>query len=350
MGIKRNIELDLEYQNPIRMSPVTPERAQSAAASSDTKTIEFWRRTWIRNVAENKRLFGSFAENGIHKLYNQLRLKPCIVIGAGPSLKHYAKYLRPFEEDGRKFEGNPGLPVISCLHNFAYLTDLGVKVDYWITLDAGDIVIEEMFEGGTQEKEFYREASKSQKLLSVMVTHPYLFENWKGEVVWFNSVMPDKGLCDEIDAVECYGPTVSSGGNVLGAAMYVAKAFMGANPIIFMGADFSFSHERKFHAWNSPYDVVGQVMQAVDIYGMKVPTWQSYYNFKLWFDSKVLTVPGEYINCSDGIFGAYPDGNIIQVKQAHIETVLEGYRCNTRIKPVFDDVSKRYTAGPFCLF
>jgi hypothetical protein len=350
MGIRRTIELDLEYQAPIRVAPISPGKAQSQAASSDEATMDFWRQTWIRNVTENKRKFGSFADNGIHKLVDIFKWKPCIIIGAGPSLKHYAKYLRAHEDQGRMFEGNPGIPVISCLHNFAYLVDLGVKVDYWITLDAGDIVIDEMFEGGTQDKEVYREFSKTQKLLSCIVTNPYLWENWRGEVIWYNAVMPDKTLTDAIDAVECYSPTVSSGGNVLGAAFYTAKAICGANPIIFMGADFSFSYEKKFHAWNSPYDKMGQVMYAIDVYGNKAPTWQSYYNFKLWFDSKVMTVPGEYINCSDGLFGAYPDGNIIQVKQSHIEHVLEGYRVSSRQKPIFEKVNERYTAGPYALF
>jgi hypothetical protein len=350
MGMKRTVELDLTYQAPIPSAPMSPQAAQEHAGRSDKTTLDFWRRTWVRNTAENKRKFGSFAEKGIHKLFDEMKWKPCIVIGAGPSLKHYAKYLVPHEADGKKFEGNPGIPVISCLHNFAFLVDLGVKVDYWVTLDAGDVVIDEMFEGGTKDHDFYREFSKTQKLLSVIVTNPYLFENWKGEVHWFNSVMPDPKLIEEIDAIECYSPTVSSGGNVLGAQFYIAKAIFGANPIIFMGADFSFSYEKKFHSWSSPYDVVGNVMQATDIYGMKCPTWPSYYGFKVWFDAKVQTVPGDYINCSDGIFGSYPDGNIVQVKQAHIENVLETYRVSSRKKPIMENYGQRFTSGPYCLF
>ena len=61
----------------------------------------------------------------------------------------------------------------------------------------------------------------------------------------------------------------------------------------------------------------------MDVFGNRVKTWKSYYNFKVWFDYIAENVPGTYINCTEGgIFGAYRDGNIKAVKQMPLQTFL----------------------------
>jgi hypothetical protein len=58
------------------------------------------------------------------------------------------------------------------------------------------------------------------------------------------------------------------------------------------------------------------VVRATDVFGHRVKTWQSYYNFKCWFESRACSVPGTYINATEGgILGSYPEGNIEQIKQ-----------------------------------
>lgn len=335
--MKRTVELDLEYQPPTAYPPAPPRQLASATTAHDSATIEFWREIWFRNIKANKEKFGSFKENGVHKLYEIWKWKPCIILGSGPSLKHYAKHLIAGEENGQKREGNPGIPVLSALHNFAYLEDLGVKVDHYVSLDAGEVVIDEMFEGGTKSQEEYKEISKKRSLLCYYATNPRLFDNWKGSVHWFNSVLPDDALKEKFHAIEKYNVFVSPGGNVLGACFYLAKAIFGCNPIIFMGADFSFSYDKKFHSWDSKYDKMGQAMKTVDIYGQPVSTWPSYNGFKIWFDLKAMEVPGVYINCSDGTMGAYPTGNLIAFQYMHIEKALEMYRVSSRIKPMIEN-------------
>lgn len=330
---------------------------QAQAASNDTATITHWRKIWLDNAKENKRIFGSFKENGAHVLYQTNLNKPAIVIGSGPSLKHYAKHLVRHDEDIMnpdgtvttvKREGNPGLMTLSALHNYGFLEDLGAQVDYYVTLDAGEVVINEMFEGGTKEREFYIERSKEKTLIAYIGTNPKLWENWKGKILFVNSITPDDNFNAEQDQIEPYCFSVSSGGNVLGACFYLAKAVMGSNPVVFMGADFSFGYENNFHSWKSPYDVMGQTSKVTDIYGHQVRTWPSYHNFKVWFETKAATVPGTYINCSDGIFGSYPEGNWIGVQQKHIEEVLEAYRVSSRLAPMLEDVTKRMI--PLVLF
>jgi len=332
MGIKRVEERNLEYQDPIPRPPIEPESMNQSASENDRATVDHWRDTWIRNARANKEKFGSFAEKGIHRLYNQWKWQPCIIIGAGPSLRFNAHRLKAGElKMGDKviesWKGNPGIKVISCLHNFAWLTDLGVKVDLWCTLDAGDIVINEIFEGGTKDHEFYRKASESQKVLAYIGTNPLFFDNWRGEVNFFNSILPNQSLQDAVDEVEVYIPTVSSGGNVLGGCMYIAKAMFGCNPIIFMGVDYCYDKDHQFHPWKSKYDKLGRYIRVVDVYGDKSPTWRSYLNFKTHIELTTLRAPGVYINCTEGgLLGAYPEGNIIQIEQMPLEKALEMYR------------------------
>ena len=100
-----------------------------------------------------------------------------------------------------------------------------------------------------------------------------------------------------------------------------------AGSIIFVGADFAFGYDRKFHSWNSKYDKkMGYVIPAVDVFGNRVPTWQSYNNFKAWFDWVSLRVPGVYFNCTEGgTLGAYPNGNLHSIKCMDLKECLDMY-------------------------
>lgn len=313
----RKAEVLLEYQNYIESLPVQPQQLYSQACSNDQITIESWRNIWIKNIQENHKKFGSFKDKSVGHLYGSQKYKPVIVAGAGPSLKM----------NGLELKNKKNICLLSCLHNFHYMIDNGIDVDYYVTLDAGEVTVEEVYEGGSKKPEEYWELSKGKKLLAYIGTSPRLLEKWQGEVYFFNAPIPDPSISAAIEAVEPFHLYISNGGNVLGACVYLAKAIMGANPIAFVGADFSFSYDKKFHAWDSKYDAkLGYVVKACDVFGQKVLTWQSYHNFKGWFDWLASTIPGLYINCSEGgTFGSYPDGNIMAVKQMSLAQFFEMY-------------------------
>lgn len=330
----KTVEIDLEFQDYIPVAPASPKELYSNACSADEITINTWRDTWIRHFNENHAKVGGFSDKGVGALYNLHQHKPVIIVGSGPSLKGNIEDLKQAK--------SVGIPVVSCLHNFHYLEDNGVEVDYYVTLDAGEVTVEEVAkEGGTRPEEEYWALTKERTLLAFVGTHPKLLERWQGKVLFFNSPIPDQAIVDEMAKTERFNTFVSTGGNVLGACFYLAKAVMGASPVIFVGADFAFSYTKKFHAWDSKYDSkVGQVMRVTDVFGNKVATWSSYYNFKCWFDSRVMVVPGFYINATEGgIFGAYAEGNIAQVKQMRLSDVIKMYGVNAPIKEQCDDPS-----------
>jgi len=315
--MERTVDMDFEYLNTIDIPPQSPRDLHKAAASNDDPTIETWRETWIKNMKDNHTASGPFCGQGIGQMYGEFNLKPAIIAGSGPSLANNIQDLR-----------NKGdIPLLSCLHNFHYMVDNKVDVNYFVTLDAGKVTIEEISEGGEKDHEYYVNATKNYTLCAFVGTDPGLIEQWKGKILWYNCPIPDQACKDAYDSTEVFHHYVSNGGNVLGACMYIAKAYGGANPIAFVGADFAFGYKKNFHPWKSKYDgKLGNCLRTVDCWGNKVYTWQSYMNFKKYFDSISMRVPGEWINCSEGgTYGVYPEGLIKSIKHKRLKEFMDGY-------------------------
>lgn len=325
MAVIKTVKMAFEYQPIIPNAPITPKQMYQNACSSDEITIESWRKQWVEQTKANKERFGSFKEHGIGKIFGKFHNQGCVIAGSGPSL---ANSIDPL----KKAKGN--VPLISCLHNFHYFTDNEITADFYVSLDAGEITIEEISEGGKKSHEEYLEATKNSTLLAFIGTHPKLLAAWKGKILFFNAPIPSVEVSKEIHEIENFNTYVSNGGNVLGACLYIAKAILGCSTIGFVGADFCFSYDNKFHAWDSKYDgKLGNYISLVDVFGHKVKTWQSYYNFKCWFDYIATQVPGLYVNCSEGgTFGAYNEGNIQHVIQMPLIRFLEGFTLYEQIR------------------
>jgi hypothetical protein len=322
--MKKMIEMDLEYMNYIDTPPAAPETLHKQACSNDEITIKSWKDQWIAQVKENHKNHGPFKDHSVGSLFGINKFKPAIIAGSGPSLKNNVRDL--------KLRGD--IPLISCLHNFHYMVDNEVTPEYYVTLDAGIITLEEIAEGGEKELEFYLEKTKDSTLLAFIGTHPKLLESWRGKILFYNAPIPDQGVIDAINEVEKFGVFVSNGGNVLGASLYIAKAIMGSNPIAYVGADFCFSYTKQFHPWKSKYDEkLGNVMRAIDVWGNKVLTWSSYWNFKNWFDYVSLRVPGIWVNCSEGgCMGAYNEGNLRSIIQMSLTGFIQQYNICEEIR------------------
>lgn len=320
----KKAEIYLEYQPYFDFPQQNRNGLYAQSCTGDEITVNAWRDTWLRNTKANKDRFGSFREHGLGQLHGIHRGQAAILVGSGPSLKDNAAGLLE----------NRGIPVLSCLHNFHFLEDLGVGADYYVTLDAGPVTIEEVSEGGTKTADEYWALTKERTLLAYIATDPRLLEKWQGKILFFNAPLPDPEIMAKLDEIEKFRTFVSSGGNVLGASTYIAKAIFGCNPLIFMGANFSFSYQEKFHGWDSKYDAhLGHCIRLTDVYGNKVKTWQSYANFKSWFDWLVQSVPGIYINASEGgCFGSYPDGNIRALQQMDLKDVLRMFNMCDELK------------------
>jgi hypothetical protein len=324
----RKAEITLEYQNYIERPPVSESNLYAQSCSNDAVTINSWRDTWISQFKANHAKHGPFKERSIGELFGKNKYRPAIIAGSGPSLKVNAEELKNRGE----------ILLISCLHNFHFFEDQGIAPDYYVTLDAGPVTIEEVSEGGTKTPEEYWALTKDRTLLAFISTHPDLLAKWQWKILFFNAPVPDQEFQNTVEQLERFNTYVSTGGNVLGASLYIARAIMQSATIAFVGADFAFSYNtgagHKFHAWGSKYDKnIGYVLKAIDVYGNSVKTWQSYANFKAWFECVAMKCPGIWINCTEGgTLGAYPEGNIMAIRQMELKAFIEMYEMGELIK------------------
>ena len=319
----KKAQIELEYQPYIEM-PVQPRSLFAEACENDEVTINSWRPTWEKNVKANHEKYGPFSQRSIGEIFGLAHQKPVIIAGAGPSLKGNANELKERKD----------ITLVSCLHNFHFLEDNGTPADYYVTLDAGEVVVEEVYEGGKRSPEEYWEITKGRTLLAYIGTSPRLLEKWQGRILFYNAPVPDKAYMDYVDNIEIFNAYVANGGNVLGACLYIARAFLGASTIAFIGADFCFSYDKKFHGWDSKYDAkMGHCLRVRDVYGIPVYTWKSYHNFKGWFEWVSMTVPGIYYNCSEGgTLGAYSEGNIRSIIQKPLKDFIRQMNMYEEIK------------------
>lgn len=337
----KKAEVILEYQPYIDGPPQSPQSLHGQACSSDDITIKSWSSIWLRQIKANKEHFGSFSEFGVGKLHGLFRSKPVIIAGSGPSLRNNAHLL------GKKDRKAFGL--VSCLHNFHYLEDLGVEPDFYVSLDAGEVTIEEISEGGELSPNEYWEKTRDRTLIAYIGSHPELLKKWQGKIYFFTAPIPDPELIKKIIDIETFHHVMGNGGNVLGACLYFSMAVLGACPIVYTGADFAFGYDHKFHGWDSKYDsAMGNCVRGTDVYGNSIRTWQSYANFKAWFDWVALTVPGIFINCTEGgTLGAYPGGNIKQIQQMDL---VDCYKMFNPCDPLEEQHNNPAIEQPLLLF
>jgi len=325
--------ISLDYQSYIDGPPRPKESLYQQACSNDGITIDSWRAQWLDHIKQNTETY-DVKKNSAFNEFGKQALKPVIVAGAGPSLKRNVEELKKNQGD---------MCLVSCLHNFGFFEDHGIKVDYYMNLDAGDITVSEMPEGGLKSEGHYWDKTKDRTLVTALVGNPELIKRWKGKVLFFHTPIPDQSFHDEQIKLTDFNLCFATGGNTLGSALYMAKAVLGANPICFIGADFSFGYDKKFHSWDSPYDKqFSGVIPATDVFGNKTYTWQSYFNFKCYFDYIICggkgNLPATYYNCTEGgILGAYQAGNIRQLTQMALDEFLSQYN----IHKIMPDLVKK---------
>lgn len=315
----RNIDIDLIYQPLIDAPPGDVGNLRQRASAGDQVTCDSWRETWIKNFKLAKERFGKLGDHSFGKLHGINRHKPAIVIGSGPSLRYSIDALK--ENKTKKY---PVLS-ISALHNFGYLEDEGCHADYYLSLDSGGIVIDDVHESRNKDGGFYWEKTKGKKLIAYVASDPRLFDLWQGEIYLFNCLIPDHHIASEYAKTENFTHYISAGGNAGGACMYTAKAIFGSSEIMYVGMDFCFDYNNQFHTYKTHYDKMGDFVLVTDVFGNLRKTWPSYLAFKFFLDDVAMKIPGKWTNCSEGILGSYTGGNIKAYTYKPLKEALTPY-------------------------
>jgi hypothetical protein len=318
---KTHVPMLLSFQGTIDAPPVSKEQMYGQSCQNDAVTVNHWSKIWLDHTKINASKF-DIMNNTVMLDYGKYAYRPVICAGSGPSLKKNAHLLTTKPDE---------IGLVSCLHNFAYFIDLGIKCDGYVNLDAGDITIPEMSQGGKHPADYYWNATKDCTLIATPVSKPELLDRWQGRILFFKAPVPDMAYMIEEQKVCPLEVYFNVGGNALGAAYYHARAILGGTPIVFVGADFSFDYTRKFHSWESPYDKqFSGVTPCTDVFGNRVYSWPSYVNFAQWFIHQSMggngNNPAMFINCTEGgILGAFPNGNLASIKQMALIDFLAIY-------------------------
>lgn len=302
------------------------DQVHERACTGDKVTIDTWRDTWLKNYKAAVEKFGNLYEKSAGKLYGINRHKPAICLASGPSLKDSIAALKM-----NKASKWP-IMTVSTLHNYGYLEDEDVHADYYISLDSGSIVMDDVSESRNHDSDYYWNTTKGKTLIAFAASPPELFEKWQGEIYLFNCLLPEEKIRNDLKAIQNFNMYFSSGGNAGGSLIYFAKAVCASYSVMLCGYDFCFDYDDKFHSYPTKnYDKTGQFVMHPDIYGVPRKCFPSYINFKMFLDWMVNKIPGDWINCSGGILGSYMGGNIKQFQYMSLEIALNRFMLTERV-------------------
>lgn len=316
-----HVKMDLSFQWYIPRSPINKNQLFGQACSSDGITVKSFVAQWLEHFKQNNALYDLKKDSVISEA-KKYAMRPIIIAGSGPSLRRNGMFLKQRGE----------IPLVSCLHNYAYFEDMGIKPDYYVNLDAQALTIDEVTNSGSKSAEYYWDSTKDKVLVTAVHCNPELHKKWKGKILWYQTIIPDNHAMQQFAEITGgFDMFFQCGGNALGSCLYLARAVLGGGSIGFVGADFSFSYDKKFHPFDSDYDKkFDGVMACTDVFGNRVYTWQSYFNFKCWFEYQSMGGEGNnpqmFVNCTEGgILGAYPEGNIISIPQMTLVNFINLY-------------------------
>lgn len=297
--------------------------------NSNDITVWSFRNIWLRNTKTNLEEFEYFnLDHSVKVFLNELSDRPCILVGAGPSLEKNINHLKTAKE--------MGVSILCSNHAFMYLNDIGVKPDYVCMLDAGG-----------QWNEYLAGDSEGVPLLADVTCDTRQLKTWKGPIQFFSSIVSEKSNAGKYFMMERDRilprnkvSQFETGGHVGGAMLVIARNIMMAQSIIFTGYDYCFNSDKKFYPFDKQIDKEwidekGGIHQSMpfidgavpDIFGNPVETDGSYMGFKKIIETSVRTLcmggNAEFINaCEGGALGSVPGGLSKWMQYKKLEDVL----------------------------
>lgn len=264
----------------------------------ESHTIKQNTSTWQKNMLCNiKHIFNSY---DAIKLFSAFNNKPVIIVSAGPSLDKNVHLLKGIEDK----------VLIICVYTaLRVLYKHGIKPHFVMAID------------GNQP--LYNDCYDDIPILYMPMISSDFLNNYSGKKIFMGSGM---SLVTNLIFKDYLNPNlfIATGGSVACSATDLAVN-LGANPIIFIGQDLSFtgetthakgtytdeSDENRFDISNGHlYDKMAESNKMInsrkyettDIYGNKVYTDDMFSYFKNWFeaymsDNKHKT---KFINATEG--------------------------------------------------
>lgn len=184
-------------------------------------TLRRFDRLWTKNTFKNCHYF--FTRGGVSILRGRFRGLPAIVVAAGPSVEQDLPLLKQHSR-------NSVLIAVDTVLNT--LLNRGIHPDFVVTVDPQLInshhLASLVIPPGTYELPV---------LVADPAVYPTVLRTYRGEVLITSSVFSPGRIIEQFAEIK---GSIAAGGSVATAAFDLAR-IMGADPIILMGLDLSFS-------------------------------------------------------------------------------------------------------------
>ncbi len=255
----------------------------------DIATTRRWTEIWIDNLFANLRT--SITDPGVSTLFGLFRDRPCIVVGAGPSLDKNG-HLLP-QAKGRAILIAAGSAINALLSQ-------GVEPDLVVSIDPGE----------ANYRHFANVRSTEIPLVYAPTLYPRIVAEYQGpRLVGTLNVLPFASWLFRFLGAE--KGAMSSGPSVANTAWDLAR-LMGCNPIILVGLDLAYTDDRT-HAEGAVHarkletatQGEGRYIRTLDIWGKPVLTSHAFEAMRIWFQQRVEACGGQVrcINATEGGIG-----------------------------------------------
>ncbi len=290
---------------------------------------------WAKNeIASLKHFFETPSIQCIEKL---IKNKPAIIVSAGPSLNKNIEILK--EAKDKYF-------IIAVYTAYITLQNAGIEPDMIASMDAHQLLYDEHVDGIDVPCLF---STKANDLLKNKNKHVY------------NNLMFVRRDFRDMYIPEKYHDRLIMSDNFFGTVASMVFDFLvqqGANPIIFVGQDLSYTEDGTTHAAGTYYDKNTKLANQDDNklieinkkllnqgnlyvkgnYTEKVKTDAMMYSFLQWFNFAIPKFSAEkditFINATEG--GAFITGTEVMT----LKEVLEKYPSNDGISSRFSEALK----------
>lgn len=274
----------LEKENPDENLIISKKVTEVMKAKIiENNTVRYFSKKWFMTFIENLKYVkhSTFSQD----LKDKMKNKPAIIVSAGPSLEKNIHLLKECKDD---------FFIITGGRTLKSLINIGVKPDLIAAIDGEETTYELVKE-------------------HIHLGIPLLFNNGTNEKILINhkgKKIYDPALMDFVEHSLGHKMAAISGGGSVAHACTGIAAYMGCNPIVFIGQDLAYTND-KVHA--SIAEVKGSDKEKIennkgkydlyvdDIYGNKVKTSAVLNGFRL--NLEVIIEEYEYIkfiNATEG--------------------------------------------------
>ena len=250
-------------------------------------TVKYRIKEWVDNFMTNvKSIQGGY---GVCSLKDGFQFKPCIVVGAGPTLDWNIQHLVGLQDKAC---------IIACDSALHALLDVGVIPHIVLVTDSKQKVLR-----------FLKEIDISQiSFIADTFTHPNVIEVLQKakRLYWYSTyeveMEPFTGALNEWTG---YIGHIGTGGCVATTIWSFAYEVLGCDPIILVGLPEGFYDPGQQYATSilkhqTMESYESETFEERDMYGRVVYTKAAFRSFAYWFQDAFLKSGIININCSEG--------------------------------------------------